>query len=65
MKWIFSSLIAILCTLPMSVKAQMPRITSYDGGLDAYRKIRKEVYDTAKNRGVLRLEILERQHQDG
>lgn len=48
MKRIFSSLIAILCTLPMSVKAQMPRITSYDGGLDAFRKIRKEVYDTAK-----------------
>ena len=38
MKRIFSSLIAILCTLPMSVKAQMPRITSYDGGLDAFRK---------------------------
>jgi len=48
MKRIFPSLIAILCTLPMSVKAQMPRITSYDGGLDAFRKIRKEVYDTAK-----------------
>ena len=48
MKRIFPSLIAILCTLPMSVKAQMPRITSYDGGLNAFRKIRKEVYDTAK-----------------
>ncbi len=34
--------------LPLSVKAQMPRITSPDGGMNAFRKIDKEVYDTAK-----------------
>lgn len=39
---------AILCTPPLSVKAQTARITSPDGGMDAYRKVRKEVYDTAQ-----------------
>ena len=38
----------ISCVLSMPVKAQTARITSPDGGMDAYRKVRKEVYDTAR-----------------
>lgn len=32
----------------MPVKAQIARITSPDGGMDAYQKVRKETYDTAR-----------------
>ena len=37
-----------MCALPLYVKAQMPHITSPDGGMNAFRKIEKELYDTAR-----------------
>ena len=41
--------ITVLSCIPSTpLKAQAARITSPDGGMDAYRKVRKEVYDTAQ-----------------
>ena len=48
MKLMFSVFTAILCALPLPVLAQLARMSSPDGGMDAYPKVRKEVYDTAK-----------------
>ena len=48
MKLMFSVFTAILCALPLPVLAQRARMSSPDGGMDAYPKVRKEVYDTAK-----------------
>ena len=38
----------ISCVLSLTLKAQNARITSPDGGMDAYRKVRKETYGTAR-----------------
>lgn len=58
MKLINSLIIALLCALPLYVKAQMPHITSPDGGMNAFRKIEKELYDTARFTVYYNLEYL-------
>ena len=48
MRHSFSTLLIIMTGICAPAWAQMARISSLDGGMDAYRKVKKEVYDTAR-----------------